>query len=321
MALLKSKLARNPAADRLFILSSQLPSLLVLLGYLVVGFGLSQVLSLLLMLASVGSEEAITNMLQHPEQYPDAWDLLMTSQLINATILFIVTPYLYLRLSEKIRFKWLFYKQVRKDLLAFIILLLVFVYLPLSAWVTYQNEHIVLPEALSGLETLLRNTEQQLRNMTLFLIQFEGLAQFFVALLVIAAIPGFGEELLFRGVLQNKLYALFKNQHVAIWLAAFVFGAIHLQFYGMLTRTLLGALFGYLYVYSGNLFYPMLLHFLNNAITLIFTRLVIMGEQEEELTDLIETPAIPILYALLSLVGTLALVYWFRKRAIKPQWV
>jgi membrane protease YdiL (CAAX protease family) len=199
-------------------------------------------------------------------------------------------------------------------------LALCFAYLAFAAWVTFLNENIVFPEALAGIEQAFQEMEEQLRKVTLYLIQFETLPQFFVALLVIAAIPGFGEELLFRGVLQNKFYAIFKNKHVAVWISAIIFGIIHLQFYGVITRTLLGALFGYLFVYSGNLFYPMLSHFLNNALTLIFTRLYFMGEQEEG-GAVMEAPEIPIWWALISLSITLVLVYWFKKKAIKPHWV
>jgi membrane protease YdiL (CAAX protease family) len=44
-----------------------------------------------------------------------------------------------------------------------------------------------------------------------------------------------------------------------------VFSAIHVQFYGFLPRMLLGAGFGYIYLWSGSLWYSMLGHFINNA--------------------------------------------------------
>jgi membrane protease YdiL (CAAX protease family) len=58
---------------------------------------------------------------------------------------------------------------------------------------------------------------------------------------------------------------LAKNAHAGIWLAAIVFSAIHLQFYGFIPRMLLGALFGYLYYYGNSMWYPILGHFLNNG--------------------------------------------------------
>ena len=57
---------------------------------------------------------------------------------------------------------------------------------------------------------------------------------------------------------------------MAIWLAAFIFSAIHFQFYGFVPRFLLGAFFGYLLVWSGNLWLPVLAHFTNNAVAIVF---------------------------------------------------
>ena len=62
-----------------------------------------------------------------------------------------------------------------------------------------------------------------------------------------------------------------RNRHIAIWTAAFIFSAIHFQFYGFIPRLLLGAFFGYLLIGSGNLWLPIIAHFLNNAMTTLYT--------------------------------------------------
>jgi len=59
------------------------------------------------------------------------------------------------------------------------------------------------------------------------------------------------------------------NIHAAIWVTAFIFSAIHVQFYGFLPRILLGAAFGYMAVWSGSLWLPILAHFINNAVGVI----------------------------------------------------
>ena len=66
-----------------------------------------------------------------------------------------------------------------------------------------------------------------------------------LGLLVIALLPAIGEELVFRGILQRELWRGTLNIHVAIWVSAAIFSAIHMQFYGFVPRLLLGALFGY----------------------------------------------------------------------------
>jgi hypothetical protein len=81
---------------------------------------------------------------------------------------------------------------------------------------------------------------------------------------LIAIIPAIGEELLFRGVLQRIFTEWFKSAHWGIWISAFLFSAIHMQFFGFLPRMFLGLFFGYLLEATGSLWIPILAHFINN---------------------------------------------------------
>ena len=87
----------------------------------------------------------------------------------------------------------------------------------------------------------------------------------FINLIMIGLIPAIGEELVFRGVVQKIFSQWSKNVHIGIWSAAFLFSAMHMQFYGFLPRMMLGGLLGYLYVWSGSLWLPIIGHFVNNA--------------------------------------------------------
>jgi membrane protease YdiL (CAAX protease family) len=86
---------------------------------------------------------------------------------------------------------------------------------------------------------------------------------------MLAVIPAIGEELIFRGVFQKIFYSLFKSGHLAIWITAFVFSALHFQFFGFIPRFILGLLFGYLFYWSGTLWLPVISHFVNNAVPVI----------------------------------------------------
>ena len=57
------------------------------------------------------------------------------------------------------------------------------------------------------------------------------------------------------------------NIHAAVWINAFIFSAIHMQALGLVPRMLLGALFGYMAVWSGSLWLAVLAHALNNSLT------------------------------------------------------
>ena len=69
----------------------------------------------------------------------------------------------------------------------------------------------------------------------------------------------------FRGTLQQLL----GNKHMAIWITAVIFSAIHMQFYGFIPRMLMGAMFGYVFVWTGCLWIPVVMHFTNNGLAVL----------------------------------------------------
>src|SRR5690606_12799644 len=111
----------------------------------------------------------------------------------------------------------------------------------------------------------LKEMEKAAAEITEFLATSDTLPQLLMNILVIGVIAGIGEELIFRGVVLRKLLKGLNNTHVAVWLSAIIFSAIHFQFYGFLPRAMLGALFGYLYVWTGNIRIPIAAHIFNNT--------------------------------------------------------
>ena len=131
-----------------------------------------------------------------------------------------------------------------------------------------------------------------------------------VGLVVIALLPALGEELVFRGYLQNKINQLGRNPHWAIWISAFLFSLIHFQFFGFVPRMLLGGFFGYLYYYSGQFHLPVIAHFTNNGMMLI---LIYLKNQGAISYDVEKEEHIPLSLAFASLALTLGLFYAFVK--------
>ena len=107
--------------------------------------------------------------------------------------------------------------------------------------------------------------EATAEGMLRSLLVMESPAELLLNLLVMAVLPAIGEELLFRGVLQQKIERLSQRPHLAIWSTAFVFSAIHMQFEGFLPRMLLGAALGYLFYWTRNLWVPIVAHFVFNG--------------------------------------------------------
>jgi membrane protease YdiL (CAAX protease family) len=171
------------------------------------------------------------------------------------------------------------------------------------------NAHVDLP-GNSGFEQWARTTEDQATALTKYLTEFTTTGQFILALVVIAVFAGVGEELVFRGMLQPTLHKATGNIHVAIWISAILFSSLHMQFFGFVPRVFLGALFGYLYFFSGNLLIPILAHFFNNAFSVI---MIYLHKQQLLGIDPEEAEMAPWPVVIGSAVLTALLLYYFRK--------
>lgn len=169
----------------------------------------------------------------------------------------------------------------------------------------YWNAQLDLPDSMSGLENWMKEMETQLMELTKFLTDFQSIPELLTGILVIGVFAGVGEELFFRGLIQPKMQGYFKSAHWGIWITAIIFSAIHVQFYGFLPRVFLGALFGYMYHYSGSLIYPIVAHIFNNALTVVMVYLSNQGNLDFDLesTDTVSYPA--------ALFGLLVLILGF----------
>ena len=217
----------------------------------------------------------------------------------------IVKRYLHISLGE-------FFTIERNSYLpSLVTLILVFTFMGFNSFFIYWNMNMELPESMATFESMIRSMEDQLEILTKHLTSFDSFWQFLLGFIVIAIIPGVGEELLFRGLIQNTFDKIFKNPHLAIWLAAFLFGVFHFQFYGVIPRILLGALFGYLYYFSGHLGYAMFAHFLNNGFMIVMLYIFQSGWVDYDIETMDNDPNI--WASLLSGVVSVALIWTFHK--------
>lgn len=171
-----------------------------------------------------------------------------------------------------------------------------FAIFPIAQWLLIFNKNLPLPDWASSLE-------QDLGNLATALLVMESPWELIFNLITIALIPAIGEELLFRGVLQQKLSALTRKPHVSVWLAAIIFSAVHGQFEGFLPRLALGAALGYLLYWTGNLWIPIIAHFFNNALQVVFRYFAEVPTQTEP------NPSFPLLLLALSIILAAVLAY------------
>jgi membrane protease YdiL (CAAX protease family) len=176
--------------------------------------------------------------------------------------LFDSQPMNYLSLSKKVSFSSII-----------LVVVALIAALPLINFLGDLNSRMSLPSFLSGVEKWMKDSEDQAAQLTKSFLEMHSVSDVLFNVFMIALLPALGEELLFRGIIQRIFSEWSKNVHIGVWISAVLFSAMHMQFYGFIPRMMLGALLGYLLVWSGSLWLPIIAHFVNNASAVIFTYL------------------------------------------------
>lgn len=156
----------------------------------------------------------------------------------------------------------------RAKSLLFLIVAIV-VAMPAMNYIIDWNESIRLPESMSDIEQMLRQYEDMAKTATDNLTKGKSFGGILVLILTVGCLTGFGEEVFFRGMFTRLIIDKPCNKHIAIWIGAFLFSLMHFQFYGFVPRMLLGGFFGYLMVWSGSLWLPIIAHAINNSLAIV----------------------------------------------------
>ncbi|WP_420317614.1 CPBP family intramembrane glutamic endopeptidase [Ekhidna sp.] len=222
------------------------------------GLGLTAYISIVMMLGNDGEVDTSMILDINPT-------FLLAVQGVASTILFIGVPAIFIAIALKIPFLE-FFPKVSWSAVGLTVLISISFMVVNSA---IGEWNMSLDFGNSDFAEWAERSEKQLKVLTEHLTNFTSPTHFILALVVVAIIPAIGEELLFRGLIQNMFVRAFSNHHIAIWVTGFIFATIHMQFFGVMPRMLLGVLFGYLYHWSGKLSIAMIGHLINNGFALI----------------------------------------------------
>jgi len=246
--------------------------------------------------------------------------LLKYFQIIQSTSLFVVpsfilsyffskTPLAYLSIGKK--------PGIRSVIIS---ILIVITAVPFINVLAYFNEQLQLPDFMESIERWLEQTEERARMLTETFLQVETYGALALNLFMIAVIPAVGEELLFRGVIQRLFTEWTKNVHWGIWISAALFSAMHLQFYGFVPRAVLGGLFGYMLVWSGNMWLPVIAHFFNNAVAVVAYFFIERNWIDESVEEIGREPGqwVFVSFSLLFMILFLSMLRAFKKESGEP---
>ena len=195
---------------------------------------------------------------------------LRIAQGLSSIFMFVVPPIVYYYITRKTnQMQALGFRKMKRPWLFLIVgLFLMFLALPVTEQLTHWNEAMKLGPAFSRLEEYMKMLEESTEAALEKMLNTDTFGGLLLNLLIIALIPAIGEELTFRGVLQQSLTRKM-NPHLAIILSAAIFSFIHFQFYGFLPRMFLGMLLGYMFYISGSLWPSILMHFVNNGTVVV----------------------------------------------------
>lgn len=188
---------------------------------------------------------------------------------------------------------------------------------PIISLTSMLNESMQLPAWAAPVENWMRQQEDLAQHFTNLLIDGDGICPLFTNLIVIALTAAVCEEFLFRGTLQQIIGRWTSNPHAIVWICAILFSAFHLQFYGFIPRMILGAYFGYLIIWTRNIWLPVLAHFFNNAVSVIAMSDSEWKESEWVSGKISEAHLWPYIgLAVLALIGFAFIIRYIRKLSI-----
>ena len=205
---------------------------------------------------------------------PDKWDYANPSLLtflrgmlvVQFFALYIIPVFLFARFCDPKPTQYLGLTSA-KPLYIILGIAALIVALPFVDWTGTINQNLI-PETTT-IGKWMKASEESAAKQIGFMLKRNTVQDLFLNLVLVAVFAGIGEELLFRGVLQRLFIKLFKNPWAGILVTAFIFSAIHLQFYGFIPRFILGILLGLIYWYSGSLWPAIIAHFAYDAFAVV----------------------------------------------------
>ncbi len=232
----------------------------ILAGLTIGGLIAGGLISSLVILAKTGAVVKSMDELLVPENA----NLLRLVQFIGVLFLFFLPVVVYARICHKNAAQHLGIKK-QLDIVQFILaVLLIFSAIPLVAGL--HELTLKLP-----LGDFIKNKIQESRvgymKQAMVLGTMRSFSEYMLALVIMAVLPGFFEEIFFRGAIQNLFTRWFKNPVLAILLTAVIFSAFHFEYGDFLGRVFLGIVLGWVFYQTGNLWLPVLMHAAFNGLS------------------------------------------------------
>ena len=230
-------------------------------------------------------------------------------QILGSVGTFIIPAFLFSYLFEGDLFSYYKFRNPTGMTPMFLVILMMVSVIPFINYMAEINMKMEIP--IRALDQLLRSLESSAEEMMVAFTATNSIGGLLINLLMIGVIAAVGEELIFRGLLQKLMCDMVKNVHLAILITALLFSAFHFQFFSFLPRFVLGVLLGYLMYYGKSIWYPILAHFVNNAMGVIYYYFNSRGSADDMLEEIGTSTLIPVAAAISLALFLIFGVLWY----------
>ena len=186
---------------------------------------------------------------------------------------------------------------------------LMFCIQPFVGWLGEINKQI----KFGSLQKSFEQMEAFSNRVFQIFLQMKTMGDLLINLFVMALLPAIAEELFFRGALQKTILRTSGRPWLAILITAVIFALLHGSMFKILPIFTLGILLGIVYYVTRNLWYTIIIHFLNNAFAVMSFYYAGSSQLLKKLTN--DDVSIPFYGAVLSLIISAGIIYFVKRES------
>lgn len=240
---------------------------------------------------------------------PDLISKFKWDQLLTSTVSFIIPAFLFGYFSSPKSLPYIGIQKTVAPQLLIASILLLFAIQPFIGWLGEMNARINFGSMQKSLEQM----EAMYNRALQVFLKMNNFGDMVINLFIMALLPAIGEELFFRGSLQKVLLRITNKPWVAIVISSTVFALLHGTFFKLLPIFTLGLLLGTVYYVTRNLWYTIIIHFLNNALAVVSVYYANSSGILKKLSN--DDIAVPLFAAIISLAIAVGIIYYLSKKS------
>lgn len=149
----------------------------------------------------------------------------------------------------------------------------------------------------------------------------EGFIDYIIIVVVVALVPAIAEELMFRGYIQRSFELRFKPFLAAV-ITAFFFSIFHVNPAGLIGLFAIGLFLGFAAYKSDSMLTPVVLHFINNFVSVLFVFIYGEGELTQPAgllsADMLVSSQKNFFYTGTLFLASIFAIHYYYKKHIKP---